>query len=210
MDGVAEPRITHDWRAELAAFDIALGAHEQRVRAGVEVDHELDAGLFGRLDHGAPLRHVGRQRLLDQDVLAGGEHGQRRVLVEIVRGGDGDGLDVARCQIGEAGRPAATVLLGKAAGARLVAVADHRQFTRVMPGQRQSVIATPYPGADDSRPDDASHPPILCAAPFMGPVAVANGPRYMFDATTNFACQMLACRIVSSEPRSYSKRDILE
>ena len=50
---------------------------------------------FGRLDDRARLADIGGQRLLDQDVLAGLDHAQRRGFVGVVGGRDAGGDDVA-------------------------------------------------------------------------------------------------------------------
>ena len=97
--------------------------------ARVEVDHQVDARALGSLHHGAAVGDGGRQRLLDEHVLAGRQHRHGGLAVQVVGRGDGHGLHVARGHLVEAGRPRAAEVLGGAARG-LVAIADHRDGAR--------------------------------------------------------------------------------
>ena len=52
----------------------------------------------GRGDDGAALLHRGRDRLLDQHMHASLDAAERDVLMQVGRGGDGDGIDACRQQ----------------------------------------------------------------------------------------------------------------
>ena len=80
--------------AEFAGCDHLAREAEHRVAEIVEADLRLDAGRLGGLGHLASVGRERRQRLLAIDVLAGGDRGQRHLLVQRVRRGDVDEVDV--------------------------------------------------------------------------------------------------------------------
>ena len=80
--------------ADLAAFDDVLGKEDQWVLQIVEADLGDDAGLFRCFDHLAAFGNGRRQWLFAIDVLAMGDRRKRHLLVQEVRRGDVDDVDI--------------------------------------------------------------------------------------------------------------------
>ena len=80
--------------AELARRDHLAREAEHRVAEIVEADLGLDPGRFRRVGHLAGVRGERRERLLAIDVLAGGDGRERHLLVQGVRRGDVDEVDL--------------------------------------------------------------------------------------------------------------------
>ena len=143
IDCVAESRIGHDGSAEIAALDIGLGPHIERMPAGVKIDHELDARLFRGPHHGDSIGHRRRKRLLDHHVLACFEHGDRRLAMEMIRGGNRHRFDIAQGNVIELGGPSRGELLSKRPGARFVAIANQLDLPARVGCKRERVIPAP-------------------------------------------------------------------
>ena len=150
MDRVAEARVCHDGRAELAALHVAAGAHEQRVPAGVEVDHQVRARCLGRRDDQECIGNRCGERLLDEHVLARAQHRHGGVAVQVVGRRDAHRLDGAAGKLVQARRPGATESVAGAAGAVGVTIADHHQPRARVCREGEGVIAAPDARADDA------------------------------------------------------------
>ncbi len=153
VDRVAQAGVGQDRVPHLPALHVLLGPHEERVPAGVEVDHELDPGRLRRVHHLPALLDGGGQGLLHQDVLAGGEHLEGGGGVEMIRGRDGDRVDVAVRKLVQARGPGAAMLLREGLGTRLVSIADERHLARGMGRECEGVVAAPDAGTHDTDPD---------------------------------------------------------
>ena len=79
--------------AERALVGELLGADVLRREAEVLAVHQDDAGLRAGLDHLVALVQREGERLVDEDVLARRRRRERDRRVEVVRAGDGDGVD---------------------------------------------------------------------------------------------------------------------
>jgi len=121
--------------------------------ARVEVDHQVHAGLFSGVHHRARVGDGRRQRLFDHHVLAGSQHCHGRLAVQVVRRRDRHSID-GRSQLLRAGGPRAAEPFGCGPRTRFVAIADHRDRTAWMRGQREGVIVSPDTGADDANPHE--------------------------------------------------------
>ena len=90
--------------ADLARVDVLLHLVDGRVVDEDVADHERQALRRRELDQRLALRAGRRERLLDHDVLAGGERGLAQVEVRVDRRGDDDRVDRRRPR----GRPRMT------------------------------------------------------------------------------------------------------
>jgi hypothetical protein len=118
--------------AEHAGVDLGLQALRLRAEAVREVDHESLAGGLGRGHHLAPLGGRHRHRLFAQHMAAGGQRGQRQLLVELVGRADADRIDrFGRQQAGEVGVAALDAeLLADLAQAQRIGVGDRDHLDR--------------------------------------------------------------------------------
>jgi hypothetical protein len=125
---------------------VGRGVAEMVIRAH---DH---AGLTGCGHHALGVRHAERQRLLAQDVLAGGGRGQRLGPVQLVRGADIDCLYAGHGQqLVEAGAAPCNAVLGGEAAPSFRTRAHHRQHLAVGgPDGAQHVLAGDGAGADQA------------------------------------------------------------
>ena len=156
VDRVAEAGVRHHRSAEIAALDVRLRAHVQRVPARVEVDHQRSSGTIGRVHHRLRLGDRRRERLLDQHVLARGEQREHGSGMQMVGRRHRHGIDVARRDVIDARRPGAAALLGEGLRALRILIADHGERAAGMILQRHRVVAAPQPGPHDS--DSHRHP----------------------------------------------------
>jgi hypothetical protein len=93
-DTVAEIGLDMERLADGAGIEALLELLHRRLPAALMADAEGDARLLAGLDH--PLRGLDgeRQRLLAEDLLAGGSGLQRQRLMQRVRHGDDDRVDL--------------------------------------------------------------------------------------------------------------------
>jgi hypothetical protein len=138
-------------------FDADVLGREAEVLA-VHQDHAL---LAAAPDHAVALGEVQRHRLVDEDVFAGGGRVQRHLAVEVVRAGDGDGVDEVALQhvlvvdegVGDAKRAGEhpDVLGVRGGGGHDLRVRHLLQRLRVQAGRE--------PGADDADADGHERAP---------------------------------------------------
>ena len=79
--------------------------------------------------------------------------------MEMIGGGDGHRLDIALGNVIELSCPRGSELLGEHPRARLIAIANDRDFASRMVGKRERVITAPNARTDDSDPYLLSHSP---------------------------------------------------
>ena len=137
-EALVEPAAEAHRRADVAAVDQLLGQHRRRGLDVVEGDHGLDAGLARGGRHLLGFGQRDRQRLLAVDVLAGGDGGERHLLVHGVRRGDVDDVDggVVHQRAPVAGALLEAEARGGVGGERVVGVGQH---VEVRPGGQVAV-----------------------------------------------------------------------
>ncbi len=84
--------------AELTGVDQGLDLAQPRVEEQEVSDHQTAIGSLGGLDQLACLGRRERERLLDEQVLAGREHAHPERVVGRHGGGDRDGVDGVVCE----------------------------------------------------------------------------------------------------------------
>jgi len=107
---------------------------------GVEVDHQLLARRFGSFGHREGFADARRERLLDEDMFARAQHGQRRLGVQMVWRRDRDRIDVARRELVETGRPGTPESLCERTRAAFVAIADEQNVAAGIGRERERVV----------------------------------------------------------------------
>ena len=165
-------------RENVLILDRALDRLDRGIETLDMADHQRHPGAAGGGDDGAALLDRRRDRLLDQDVKAAGDAGQRDIVMQMGRRGDGHRIDAAadqRFQIGEfgaaerAGDKLALLVIGidhadeLNAGhfrqhARMVAAhdadANNANFQRITPSRpahdRKGSLDTPSPSPSPS------------------------------------------------------------
>ena len=129
--------------------------------AGIEAldmaDHQRHAGAAGGGDDLAPLLDRGRDRLFDQDVDAAGDAGERDLVMQVRRRGDGHGIDAFGEQFVQAGEGAAAGQFGGAGTMLGQGIDDPDQRDVRQPGQNARMV-----GAHDACADDADPKRAFC------------------------------------------------
>ena len=156
------------------------GMEEQQVP-----DHEPAVGVLGGLDELARLGDRERERLLDEEVLAGGEHAHAERMVGRHRGRDRDTVDGVvgehlvevggHARLGVQLAVAAQVVVGEVAGPGELADAS----------EVASEVRAPVAQADDRQPQGARHRRItLSSAPGTRRVALRKSTTIGASSTT--------------------------
>ncbi len=119
----------------------------------MEVDHQRDAGLVRRGHDRLGVLDRGRERLLDQDVLAGLGAGHGHSAVGMVGRRHRHRLDrrVGQDVVETGGVAARAIGLGEALGAGLVEVAHGREVHQRVAAVRLSVALAKEAGADQRK-----------------------------------------------------------
>ncbi len=138
-----------DRKDVFARYRLLDGGH-RRVEALDMPHHQGDAGAARSGDNVPPLLDRGRDRLFDQDVNAACNAGERDLVMKVRRRGDGDGIDILRDQLLEAGEGAAAGQVRRTGPMRRQGINDSDQSDIRQAGEDAGVIA-----AHDARADDA-------------------------------------------------------
>ena len=111
-------------------------------------DHQRHIGAAGGGDNVPPLFDRGGDRFFDQDVNAARDAGERDLVMQMRRRGNGDGIDPFRGQLIQASEGAAARQFGRPRPVRRQRIdhADQRGIGQA--GQHPGVIAPHDPGAD--------------------------------------------------------------
>jgi hypothetical protein len=94
LDARRERRLERNDLAERSRRDERGRFADERVVAQVEADHQRHARLVDAAADRVRILERQRERLLDEDVLAGGERGEHDLGVRLRRDEDADGRDV--------------------------------------------------------------------------------------------------------------------
>ena len=126
-------------RKNVFARDRLLDGGDRRIEPLDMADHQGHAGAARGGDDLAPLLDRGGDRLFDQDVNVARDAGERDLVMQMGRRGDGHGIDALRDQFIEACEGAAADQLGRARAMRRQA--DRRCRPASMPGKPASTRA---------------------------------------------------------------------
>jgi len=132
-------------RQNVLARDRLLDRGHCRIEAFDMTDHQRHAGTGGGGDDLLPFLHGRCDRLFDQDVNVVRDTGQRDLVVQMRRCGDGDGIDAFRDQFIEAGERAAADQFGGPRTMFRQRIDDPDQCRIRQTGQHAGMIAAMMP-----------------------------------------------------------------